>query len=148
MGRALRDAQNDILAAVGVVERKRVHIAGFPLPPPKDPLVIKQVEAEDLSGTLVAIIGTLTRYAGTWWVSALHDRILVCHSPRACWFLNSDPVALDFRLSQRAFICGISQSPIHMGRTSSILLRGPACSAHFYDHERWRSGGFFGHLID
>lgn len=77
MGRALRDAQNDILAAVGVVERKRVHIAGFPLPPPKDPHVIKQVEAEDLSGSLVAIVGTLTRYAGTWWVSALHDRILV-----------------------------------------------------------------------
>lgn len=81
LGRALRDAQNDILAAVGVVERKRVHIAGFPLPPPKDPSVMKQVEAEDLSGTLVAIFGTLTRYAGTWWVGALQDRVLVRSAP-------------------------------------------------------------------
>ncbi|KAF4536730.1 uncharacterized protein LTHEOB_12018 [Lasiodiplodia theobromae] len=81
LGRALRDAQNDILAAVGVVERKRVHIAGFPLPPPKDPSVMKQVEAEDLSGTLVAIFGTLTRYAGTWWVGALQDRVLTYDYP-------------------------------------------------------------------
>ncbi|OJD32401.1 uncharacterized protein BKCO1_3800091 [Diplodia corticola] len=81
LGRALRDAQNDILAAVGVVERKRVHIAGFPLPPPKDPRVTKQVEAEDLSGTLVAICGTLTRYAGTWWVGALQDRVLTYDYP-------------------------------------------------------------------
>ncbi|KAL1640332.1 hypothetical protein SLS58_007005 [Diplodia intermedia] len=85
---ALRDAQNDILAAVGVVERKRVHIAGFPLPPPKDPSVAKQVEAEDLSGTLVAIFGTLTRYAGTWWVGALQDRVLTYDYPLDLSFLD------------------------------------------------------------
>ncbi|KAK7510730.1 uncharacterized protein IWZ02DRAFT_114208 [Phyllosticta citriasiana] len=77
LGRALRDAQNDVLAAIGVVERKRVHIStGASIPAQKDPSVVRRVEAENLSGTVIAIIGTLARYTCMWWASALQDRIL------------------------------------------------------------------------
>ncbi|KAK8202929.1 hypothetical protein IWZ01DRAFT_515809 [Phyllosticta capitalensis] len=77
LGRALRDAQNDVLAAIGVVERKRVHISsGTALPAQKDPRIARKVEAENLSGTIIAIVGTLSRYTCMWWASALQDRIM------------------------------------------------------------------------
>ncbi|KAK8158846.1 hypothetical protein BKA80DRAFT_344621 [Phyllosticta citrichinensis] len=77
LGRALRDAQNDVLAAIGVVERKRVHLStGASLPAQKDPSIVSRVEAENLSGTVIAIVGTLARYTCMWWASALQDRIL------------------------------------------------------------------------
>lgn len=73
-GRRLREAQNDVLASVGVVERR---------PSPSQTLPgsyeerLKDLEEEDTLGHTLAIGTTLTENVCTWWVGSLRERLLV-----------------------------------------------------------------------
>jgi hypothetical protein len=71
-GRRLRQAQNDVLSSIGVVERR---------PSPSDlPGAYKerleQLHNEDLVGSAVALVSTLTENTCTWWLGSLRDRLL------------------------------------------------------------------------
>ena len=73
-GRRSREAQNDVLAAIGVVEKR---------PSPSDNLPgtyeeqLEQLENEDSVGNAIALFSTLSGNLCTWWVGSLRDRILV-----------------------------------------------------------------------
>lgn len=73
-GRRFRKAKNDVLSAIGVVERHRS---------PSDSLPgayqerLEQLENEDSAGNALALASTLTENLCTWWIGSLRDRILV-----------------------------------------------------------------------
>ncbi|KAF2090630.1 hypothetical protein K490DRAFT_61955 [Saccharata proteae CBS 121410] len=97
LDRELRAAQNDVLAAVGVVERNKIRNPSRAaiFPQQKDAQVVERVKTEEFCGTLVAIFGTLLRYSGVWWVNALLDRIMVYRYPDDLSF--AEIVALQYR---------------------------------------------------
>ncbi|KAF2810453.1 uncharacterized protein BDZ99DRAFT_520522 [Mytilinidion resinicola] len=76
-GRILREAQNDVLAAIGVVERRTL-----PLSEDDIQLLCKKIdildtmESENNAGDLVAAVSTLADVLCTWWIGSLRDRIL------------------------------------------------------------------------
>lgn len=74
-GKKLRNAQNDVLAAVGVVER-RAHPAER-LPGSYEDRLDK-LELEDTVGDAVEATFTITEYACTWWIGTIRNRVLVC----------------------------------------------------------------------
>lgn len=73
-GRKLRSAQNDVLASVGVVERRRSSSHGLPGSSEER---FELLEAEDTVGNAVALVTTLTENLCTWWIGTVGDRILV-----------------------------------------------------------------------
>jgi hypothetical protein len=77
-GKKLRGAQNDVLASVGVVERRHSPAEGFPGPSEER---LELLEAEDTVGNAMALVTTLTENLCTWWVGTIRERILVasCH---------------------------------------------------------------------
>ncbi|CAE7178125.1 hypothetical protein P3342_002029 [Pyrenophora teres f. teres] len=72
-GRKLRSAQNDVLASVGVVERRRSSSHGLPGSSEER---FELLEAEDTVGNAVALVTTLTENLCTWWIGTVGDRIL------------------------------------------------------------------------
>ena len=72
----LRGAQNDVLASVGVLEKRRSPAEG--LPGPNDER-LEPLEMEDTVGNAVALTTTLTENLCTWWLGAIRERILVYH---------------------------------------------------------------------
>ncbi|EDU45303.1 predicted protein [Pyrenophora tritici-repentis Pt-1C-BFP] len=72
-GRKLRSAQNDVLASVGVVERRRSSSHGLPGSSEER---FELLEAEDTVGNGVALVTTLTENLCTWWIGTIGDRIL------------------------------------------------------------------------
>lgn len=73
-GKRLRDAQNDVLASVGVVERRRrssEDLAGT------YGAQLELLEAEDTVGNAIALASTLTENLCTWWIGSIRQRILV-----------------------------------------------------------------------
>ncbi|KNG49257.1 small nucleolar ribonucleoprotein complex subunit [Stemphylium lycopersici] len=82
-GKKLRGAQNDVLAAVGVVERRRSPAEGLP-GSSEDRLEL--LEAEDTVGNAIALATTLTENLCTWWIGAIRERILTFHYPRVLSF--------------------------------------------------------------
>jgi hypothetical protein len=73
-GRRLREAQNDVLASIGVVERRRSpsqHLPGAY----KERLQL--LDDEDTAGNAINIASTLSETVCTWWIGSLRDRICV-----------------------------------------------------------------------
>jgi hypothetical protein len=73
-GKKLRNAQNDVLAAVGVVERRHF--------PPGGLLGAHEqrqaaVDAEDTAGNALALTFTAVENVCTWWIGIIRDRLLV-----------------------------------------------------------------------
>lgn len=70
----LRAAQNDVLASVGVIERRHA---------PSDGLLgfneerIELLQAEDTAGNAIALISTLAENVCTWWIGSIKARVLV-----------------------------------------------------------------------
>ncbi|KAI4928515.1 hypothetical protein J4E85_005132 [Alternaria conjuncta] len=79
-GKKLRGAQNDVLASVGVVERRHAPAGAFPRAS-HDRLEL--LEAEDTVGNAIALATTLTENLCTWWIGTLRERILArsCRRP-------------------------------------------------------------------
>lgn len=98
-GKKLRDAQNDVLASVGVVERRRSPSEGLP-GSYKDRL--ESLEAEDTVGNAIAVASTLSVNLCTWWVGVLRDRISVSF---AYFFLSIAQYVADVPLSRRYLLC-------------------------------------------
>jgi len=73
-GKKLRSAQNDVLASVGVVERRRSSSHGLPGSTEER---FELLEAEDTVGNAVALLTTLCENVCTWWIGIVGDRILV-----------------------------------------------------------------------
>jgi hypothetical protein len=81
-GKKLRNAQNDVLAAVGVVERRRS-------PSERRSGAYEQrldaLDVEDTAGNALAVAVTLAENGCTWWIGTIRDRLLVrilCLSPK------------------------------------------------------------------
>jgi len=72
-GKKLRNAQNDVLAAVGVVERRRRSSLLRALEPRQ-----AAVDAEDSAGNALGLTVTVVENASTWWIGVIRDRLLVC----------------------------------------------------------------------
>ncbi|RMZ73924.1 small nucleolar ribonucleo complex subunit [Pyrenophora seminiperda CCB06] len=72
-GKKLRSAQNDVLASVGVVERRRSSSHGLPASSEQR---FELLEAEDTVGNAVALVTTFTENLCTWWIGTIGDRIL------------------------------------------------------------------------
>lgn len=81
-GRALREAQNDVLAAIGVVERRLSTSSSLEdLPSLKRRIErLEKLETEDSVGNTIALVSALSENISTWWVGCLRDRILVLHT--------------------------------------------------------------------
>ncbi|KAF3005907.1 hypothetical protein E8E13_009606 [Curvularia kusanoi] len=81
----LRDAQNDVLASVGVVERRRP--AHQSLPGSYEER-LQELEAEETIGNVLAITSTVAENLCTWWIGSLRDRILTFRIPNALSFVQ------------------------------------------------------------
>ena len=73
-GKKLRDAQNDVLASVGVVERRRAPSTSLPGSYEER---LELLEAEDTVGNAIAFTTILTEDLYIWWIGTIRDRILV-----------------------------------------------------------------------
>ncbi|CAG5184009.1 uncharacterized protein ALTATR162_LOCUS10864 [Alternaria atra] len=82
-GKKLRGAQNDVLASVGVVERRHSPAEGFPGPSEER---LELLEAEDTVGNAMALVTTLTENLCTWWVGTIRERILTFRYPHVLTF--------------------------------------------------------------
>ena len=73
-GRKLREAQNDVLASIGVIERR---------PSPSQDLPgsydehIRLLEEEDFAGSSIGFFTTLAENLCMWWLGSLRARLLV-----------------------------------------------------------------------
>lgn len=73
-GRRSREAQNDVLASIGVLERRQSPSADLPGTYEEQ---IEQLENEDSAGNAVALASTLLENLCCWWVGSLKNRIIV-----------------------------------------------------------------------
>ncbi|KAF2265636.1 hypothetical protein CC78DRAFT_543159 [Lojkania enalia] len=98
-GRRFREAQNDVLASIGLLERRR---------PPTEDLPgayeqrLEEIENEDSAGNAMALSATLTGNLCTWWIGSLRDRILTFQFRRAISF--SQIVASEYQKSRRTLV--------------------------------------------
>ncbi|CAI9634890.1 unnamed protein product [Alternaria burnsii] len=82
-GKKLRGAQNDVLASVGVVERRHSPADAFPGSSVER---LELLEAEDTVGNAIALATTLTENLCTWWIGSIRERILTFRYPHALAF--------------------------------------------------------------
>ena len=73
--RRLREAQNDVLASIGVVERRKSPSEHLPGSYEER---LQQLDDEDMAGNAVALASTLGENFCTWWIGSIRERILVC----------------------------------------------------------------------
>jgi hypothetical protein len=74
-GKKFRNAQNDVLAAVGVVERRRSPSEGLPGSYEER---LDELDLEDTIGNVLGASFTLSQTVCTWWIGTIRDRLLVC----------------------------------------------------------------------
>lgn len=74
-GRRLREAQNDVLASIGVVERRHSpsHDLGG-----SNATRLQLLDEEETTGNVIALTSTVAETVCTWWIGSLRDRIMVC----------------------------------------------------------------------
>lgn len=84
-GKRLRDAQNDVLASVGVVERRQSPSDGLP-GSYEDRL--DELESEETAGNALALMSTVVENLCTWWIGTIRDRILTFRIPLAIPYLQ------------------------------------------------------------
>lgn len=98
-GRRLRQAQNDVLSAIGVVERR---------PSPSEDLPgayaerLEQLENEDTTANGIAIFFTLAGELCVWWVGLLRDRISTFRIADTVPF--SQIIASEYQLSGHSIV--------------------------------------------
>jgi hypothetical protein len=73
-GKKFRNAQNDVLAAVGVVERRQSPDDGLPGSYEER---LDELDVEDTVGLVLGATFTLSQNLCTWWIGTIRDRILV-----------------------------------------------------------------------
>jgi hypothetical protein len=73
-GKKLRNAQNDVLAAVGVVERRRSPSEGLPGSYEQR---LDELDVEDTIGNALVVTVMVTEHLCTWWIGNIRDRLLV-----------------------------------------------------------------------
>lgn len=73
-GKKSRNAQNDVLAAVGVVERRSSPAEGLPGSYEER---LDELDVEDTIGLVLGTNFTLSQILCTWWIGTIRDRILV-----------------------------------------------------------------------
>ncbi|KAF2683534.1 hypothetical protein K458DRAFT_390149 [Lentithecium fluviatile CBS 122367] len=71
-GRRLREAQNDVLASIGVVARLRSPSQDLPGSYEQR---LQQLDDEDTAGNAIALASTLSENICTWWIGSLRERI-------------------------------------------------------------------------
>lgn len=74
-GKSLRNAQNDVLAAVGVVERRRSPADDLPGSYEER---LDELDVEDTVGGVLGSVSAVSQQLCTWWVGSIRDRVLVC----------------------------------------------------------------------
>ncbi|KAJ4344240.1 hypothetical protein N0V95_006227 [Ascochyta clinopodiicola] len=79
-GKKLRDAQNDVLASVGVVERRRSPAEELPGSYEER---LGELESEETAGNALALASTVVENMCTWWIGTIRDRILTFRIPVA-----------------------------------------------------------------
>ncbi|KAJ4982852.1 hypothetical protein SVAN01_11643 [Stagonosporopsis vannaccii] len=84
-GKKLRDAQNDVLASVGVVERRRSPAEALPGPYEER---LEELESEETIGNAVALTSTVLENLCTWWIGSIRDRLLTFRVPNAISFIQ------------------------------------------------------------
>lgn len=84
-GKRLRDAQNDVLASVGVVERRRFPSQGLPGSYEEQ---LEELESEETAGNTLALTSTVVENLCTWWIGTIRDRILAFRIPVAIPYLQ------------------------------------------------------------
>ncbi|KAF1996113.1 hypothetical protein P154DRAFT_444088 [Amniculicola lignicola CBS 123094] len=98
-GRRLRAAQNDVLASIGVVERRRS---------PSDDLPgtyedrLEELENEDSAGNTVALMSTLAQNVCTWWIGSIRQRVMIFRIPDA--FPVSHIIASEYHATGRSLL--------------------------------------------
>ncbi|OCK74708.1 hypothetical protein K432DRAFT_363251 [Lepidopterella palustris CBS 459.81] len=121
-GRLLREAQNDVLAAIGVVERR-------PSPPSEMSLQylnerkekLEMLEAEDSVGNSIAIVSALSKYVSTWWIDCLRDGLLTFNTPIDARF--TELVSSQYRLAGFwSFFC--AGFPAHLLSSVAVQITG------------------------
>ena len=98
-GRRLRHAQNDVLSAIGVVERRPspdAHLSGATQER------LAELEEADAAGVLSSHTFTNIKFLCSWWVNVLEDRILTFRAPDHLSLLQI--VALQYQTSGRRFL--------------------------------------------
>ncbi|PVI02610.1 hypothetical protein DM02DRAFT_299121 [Periconia macrospinosa] len=98
-GRRLREAQNDVLASIGVVERRRSPSHDLP---GSNAARLQQLDDEEMAGNVIALTSTIAENICTWWIGSLRDRILTFRYQDALPF--SRIVALESATSGRSLI--------------------------------------------
>jgi hypothetical protein len=73
-GRRLREAQNDVLASIGVVERR--HSPSQELPASYEEH-LQQLDDEEQAGNGRDLVSILSKSVCTWWIGSLRERIYV-----------------------------------------------------------------------
>ncbi|KAJ4380135.1 hypothetical protein N0V86_004444 [Didymella sp. IMI 355093] len=81
----LRDAQNDVLASVGVVERRRSPAERLPGSYEER---LDELESEETVGNALALTSTVVENLCTWWIGTIRDRLLTFRIPDAIPFLQ------------------------------------------------------------
>jgi hypothetical protein len=84
-GKQLRDAQNDVLASVGVVQRRRSPAEGLPGSYEER---LDELESEETVGNALALTSTVVENLCTWWIGSIRDRLLTFRIPDAIPFLQ------------------------------------------------------------
>lgn len=73
-GKKLRSAQNDVLASVGVVQRRQSPADGLPGSYAER---VELLEGENHVGHAIAAATTFTENLCTWWIGSLRARVMV-----------------------------------------------------------------------
>ena len=84
-GKKLRDAQNDVLASVGVVERRRSPSVGLSGSYEER---LEGLESEETAGNALALTSTVVENLCTWWIGTIRDRVLTFRIPDAIPFIQ------------------------------------------------------------
>ncbi|KAF2630762.1 hypothetical protein BU25DRAFT_455836 [Macroventuria anomochaeta] len=102
-GKRLRDAQNDVLASVGVVERRRSPSEGLPGSYEER---LEELESEETVGNALALASTVVENLCTWWIGTIRDRVLTFRIPNAIPFVQivaSERAASDNSIAYTGF---------------------------------------------
>ncbi|PSN64909.1 hypothetical protein BS50DRAFT_497172 [Corynespora cassiicola Philippines] len=116
-GRRFREAQNDVLASIGVVERRRSHVDGLPGSYQKR---LERIEDENFEGIKIGHASDLVTDACTWWVGSIRNRVLTFRYENAMPFANI--VAAERQRSEKAlFYAGFASHLVNNHSFMSIV---------------------------
>lgn len=128
-GKRLRDAQNDVLASVGVVERRRPLSEGLSGSYEER---LEELESEETAGNALALMSTVIENLCTWWIGTIRDRVLTFRIPDAIPFIQL--VAFERSASGNS----IAYTGFASRLVSTIGIQATVYGAYVYQPvERW-----------